>query len=122
MRHRLYQCKADEVIAARNKVLKNDRSFAERAADPDNKELFEQGLVSVPRNWPKPTEELRAKWLERIDDKLMDISDQVIRERRSSRWRGTWHRTAAAQEVSGSRDWLVQAGRRCSRSPARAKP
>ncbi len=62
MKHRLYQSNADEVSAARDKVHKKDRSFAERAADPDNKELFEQGLVSVPRNWPKPPEELKVKW------------------------------------------------------------
>ena len=46
---------------ARDKVIKKDRNFAERAADQDTKLLFEQGLVSVPRNWPKPTEEPKAK-------------------------------------------------------------
>ncbi len=64
----------------------------------------------MPRNWPKPTEELKVKWLERIDDKLEDISDQVIR--------------AKVFKMSGhlaSDGRLAQAGRRCSRSPARAK-
>jgi hypothetical protein len=83
LKRRLYQCTASEVKEAKDKVSKKDRYFTARAADEDNKLLFEQGLVSVPRNWPKPAEEQKAKWLERVDGELKDISDQVTSEQKS---------------------------------------
>ena len=43
LKHRLYQCTASEVKEARDKVIKRDRNFVERAADQDNKLLFEHG-------------------------------------------------------------------------------
>ena len=107
MKHRLYQCTASEVKEARDKVIKKDRNFAERAADQDNKLLFEQGLVSVPRNWPKRTEELKAKWLEMIDDKLTDISDQVASEQKSFTMEG--HLASDGSRSGG--EWVTSLAR-----------
>ena len=50
LKHRWYQRTATEVAEERDKVTRKDRNFLERATGPQNKELFEQSLVGVPRN------------------------------------------------------------------------